>query len=445
MRLTEKLLAFLGRKQQGSAKANSSTIVLSADSVESAIARKLPASLASRYTVERLLGHGAYGVVYLVRDELIGRLVALKVLYQKLLEKQEIYDHFIQEARIAGQFDHKNIVVIYNVEVTDNCACIVMEYLAEGSLSQELENRTEPFSEEEAIEISLGILDALQVTHRIGVTHRDIKPANILFDPKGAAKVSDYGIAHLPSELGGVHSELEYSAVGTPSYMPPEQLRGDRSIDQRADLYAVGAILYEMLSLKLMNKLEENQSLEDLATSLDKNSPVELASHRPDLSRDLCDIVRRLTASDAEERYSSAKEAIVDLRDYLEKNKQEEEREDFVQQTSRVALLEDVLRLLLADGKISTPERKELDKRAARLGVSVSDARLVEKKIRQEMGLAKLESLEVLEATATVFATDGEYSPEELEILKETSSRLGISDKERLSVQDDVLERRQQD
>ena len=102
-----------------------------------------------------------------------------------------------------------------------------MEYLAEGSLALELENREYYENIEEAINIISDILQALSSAHKMHVVHRDVKPENILFDPKGKAKVSDFGIAHLPSKFGGVHSELEYEAVGTPTYMSPEQLNSD--------------------------------------------------------------------------------------------------------------------------------------------------------------------------------------------------------------------------
>jgi len=243
----------------------------------------LPDTLAERYQFQRVLGRGGYGVVYLARDIIIGRLVAMKLLSKKHSDSPEIYNHFIQEARIAGQLDHENIVIIYNVEDEPACTGIIMEYLGEGNLATFLHDKGS-FKETDAVRIAAGILEGLSLAHNMRVIHRDIKPENILFDPKGRPKISDFGIAHLPVDLGGVTGKNEYKPVGTPHYMPPEQLRGDLKIDHRADLYSVGALLFEMLCGVKPYSFTDCIHTEDYLEFIQNNPLKKLREFKPDLT-----------------------------------------------------------------------------------------------------------------------------------------------------------------
>ena len=212
-KISKRLLSLLGIEFD--AVEGGETTLMTDDAVSTGKGLVLPDSLLKRYNIQRMLGFGGYGSVFLARDIIIGRLVALKVLNTALKSHDVIYDHFIQEARIAGQLDHENIVIIYNVEEHPNCACIVMEYLAEGNLALRIQEHG-AFSEKDAVKTIRGILEGLSVAHRMKVIHRDIKPENILFDPKGRPKISDFGIAHLPKSEGGVAGPGEYNPVGTP-------------------------------------------------------------------------------------------------------------------------------------------------------------------------------------------------------------------------------------
>jgi len=410
------------------------------DEVVSGSGLVLPQSLLQRYHVQRMLGHGGYGSVFLARDVIIGRLVALKVLNKGLIAHEVIYNHFIQEARIAGQLDHENIVVIYNVEEHTHCACIVMEYLAEGNLAVRI--KEENFSVVDALRVICGILDGLSVAHRMKVIHRDIKPENILFDPKGRAKVSDFGIAHLPKDEGGVHGKNEFNPVGTPSYMAPEQLRGDKKIDSRADLYSTGAILYEMLSGSRAYKFPKGMSFPEIAKFIDRTPYTPIQELNSNVSDDFAAIVDRLLHKDRNERYSTAMEVLNDITN-LENQAGASEgntSNDDQLYTSPEALLEDVMRLLLVDGIMSPPERRELNKRAERLKVSADKARLMENRIRREMGLPSLETLEEYQAAVTLMAGGGFLSNGQKEELRKASGRLGIKDIERAMIELDALE-----
>ena len=420
---------------------SSETTLMTDEEVSSGKDLVLPDSLLKRYNIQRLLGFGGYGSVFLARDIIIGRLVALKVLNTDLKSHEVIYEHFIQEARIAGQLDHENIVIIYNVEEHPNCACIVMEYLAEGNLAARIEEQG-VFSEKEAVTLIIGILEGLSVAHRMKVIHRDIKPENILFDPKGRPKISDFGIAHLPKSEGGVTGPGEYNPVGTPSYMAPEQLKGSKKIDNRADLYSTGAILYEMLTNQRVYKIPKGLSFEDTVNIVKEENFVPVRELNPDVSPELEVIVNKMLAYERDNRHSSANEVMSDLNQLVVISKTEEKKGDYQDMlfTSSAALLEDVMRLLLVDGVMSPAERREVNKRAERLKVSPEKARLLENKIRKEMSLPSLEILEEYQATVTVMAGDGHLSDKEKEYLKQASDRLGIQDVERQMIENDAIE-----
>ena len=138
-KISKRLLSLLGIEFK--AVKGSETTLMTDEDVISGKGLVLPDSLLKRYNIQRMLGFGGYGSVFLSRDIIIGRLVALKVLNTALKSHEVIYEHFIQEARIAGQLDHENIVIIYNVEEHSNCACIVMEYLAEGNLALRIQEQ----------------------------------------------------------------------------------------------------------------------------------------------------------------------------------------------------------------------------------------------------------------------------------------------------------------
>lgn len=439
--LSNRLLSLLGIKY-ATTEGHGTTLMTEVE-IASGSGLVLPGSLLARYQIQRLLGSGGYGSVFLARDIVIGRLVALKILNQGLAASEVIYSHFIQEARIAGQLDHENIVVIYNVEEHKDCACIVMEYLAEGNLLTRQEEEEGFFDLEEALEIIIGILEGVSVAHKMKVIHRDIKPENILFDPKGRAKISDFGIAHLPKDAGGVFGPGEYNPVGTPSYMAPEQLKGAKDIDCRADLYSVGAIFYELLTGRKVYKFPRDMNFKKIVEMMNEADYQSAGDLRPDLPENMLVIIDKLLNKNRDHRYSSANEVLNELLVIRKEHSSEKEADKRSEQlyTSPDALLEDVMRLLLVDGIMSPAERRELNKRAERLKVSPENARIIENRIRKEMKLPSLETLEEYQAAVTLMAGDGLLSAQEKQILKEASERLGIRDEERAMIEKDTLEK----
>ena len=198
-----------------------------------------------RYRIEERLGGGAMGVIYKAHDPQIDRTVAIKLIRADLLEGSErdsYLTRFEREAQAAGRCTHPNIVAIYDFALHEGNPFLTMEYVPGQSLSQILA-RGSRFDVEGAVSVILQALAALACAHGQGIVHRDIKPANILLLPNGQVKVLDFGISRFNvSSLTDVGS-----VVGTPSYMSPEQGRGDE-IDLRADLFSAAAVLFELLS-----------------------------------------------------------------------------------------------------------------------------------------------------------------------------------------------------
>lgn len=198
----------------------------------------------SRYRIERVLGSGAMGVVYLAFDQQIQREVALKVLHPHLrigAAGEELEQRFLQEARAAARCTHGNIVTIYDFGIHNDESFIVMEYVKGTELKAYL-NRGTPIPLLSACDICVQVLEALAHAHDKGVIHRDIKPANIMVLDNALIKVSDFGVARLDnSDLTGTGM-----MIGTPNYMSPEARIGE-DVDHRSDLYSVGVLLYELM------------------------------------------------------------------------------------------------------------------------------------------------------------------------------------------------------
>ncbi|HEX2642567.1 MAG TPA: protein kinase [Thermoanaerobaculia bacterium] len=201
-----------------------------------------------RYEIVEELGKGAMGVVYLARDPLIGRLVALKTFrigYSiRDHELQQFRARFIREAQSAGILSHPGIVTIHDVveESEDGMAFIAMEYVRGTNLKQILQSG-QPMPLTRVGDIVTQVADALDYAHSQGVIHRDIKPANIILTADNRVKITDFGIAKLDTS----NLTQEGQLLGTPNYMAPEQIQG-REVDHRADLFALGVMLYEMLT-----------------------------------------------------------------------------------------------------------------------------------------------------------------------------------------------------
>src|SRR6267143_2626325 len=216
------------------------------------------------YGILAKIGAGGMGVVYRAHDERLDRDVALKVLPAGALADDAARRRFRKEALALAKLAHPNIGMIFDFDTQDGVDFLAMEYVAGQSLAQKLNAGSLP--EKETLALGAQVAAALEDAHEQGVVHRDLKPGNILITPKGQAKVLDFGLAKvLPqaAEVDLTASLTETPAMaGTLPYMPPEQLRGEPA-DTRADIYTIGAVLYEMATGRRAYPEEQTSRLID--------------------------------------------------------------------------------------------------------------------------------------------------------------------------------------
>jgi serine/threonine-protein kinase len=293
------------------AKAMSETIILGGSSAARSNAATMVIQgggaekpMLGRYQVEKELGKGAMGVVYLGKDPKIGRTVAIKTLALSAEfegdELQEAKDRFFREAETAGRLTHPNIVTIYDAGEEHDLAYIAMEFLKGKDLVPYVKqpNLLPP---DKVLSIVERVADALGYAHTMGVVHRDIKPANIMYEPESdTAKVTDFGIARITDS-----SKTKTGMVlGTPSYMSPEQLAG-KKIDGRSDLFSLGVTLYQMLCGRLPF---EGESMTQLMFAIASNPHPPIRSINPSLPPWIDAIIDKALAKDFTQRFQTGHE-----------------------------------------------------------------------------------------------------------------------------------------
>jgi serine/threonine protein kinase len=264
-----------------------------------------------RYRVERVLGKGSFGVVYLAHDEDLQRAVAIKVPTARLLERPGAADAYLREARIVASLRHDHIVRVLDFGRSDNSACFIVAEYMEGSSLADLLRRRRP-GPAEAAALVADVAEALHHAHQHRLVHRDVKPGNILLDGSGKPYLADFGLALRDEDFGtgGV-------VAGTPQYMSPEQARGEsHRVDGRADIYSLGAVLYHLLTGQVPFRRDNfTELLQDIAAlSLEARPPRQLVA---DLPRELERICLKALAKRAVERYSTAQDFADDLRAML--------------------------------------------------------------------------------------------------------------------------------
>src|SRR5437773_277635 len=198
------------------------------------------------YTLHGKIGQGGVGTVYKATQTSVNRLVAIKVLAPQATKDPSYVSRFFQEARAAGKLSHQNLIAAIDVGEANGLYYFVMEFVT-GRSSREILNAEGPFDAPRALDLALQMCEALDYIHQHQLVHRDIKPENILLTPEGTVKLCDLGLAKSTAAAEQSLTQ-EGIAVGTPYFMSPEQCRGDRDIDIRADLYSLGATLFFLVT-----------------------------------------------------------------------------------------------------------------------------------------------------------------------------------------------------
>ncbi len=260
----------------------------------------MPPEKIGRYEIKSELGRGGMAAVYLAFDPRFKREVAVKVLPPQLLADPVYRARFEREAQTIAALEHPAIVPVYDFGEEEGQLYLVMRYMPGGSLADKLSKGT--LQPTEVVHIIARITSALDQVHARGIIHRDLKPGNILFDQYGEAYLSDFGIARLTEATTTLTGA---AIVGTPAYMSPEQARGDLDIDGRADLYAVGAIIFQMLSGKLPY---ESTTPLGLAMKHITDPVPSINQIRPDLPLVLDQVIETAMAKEPTERYQSGQE-----------------------------------------------------------------------------------------------------------------------------------------
>ncbi|MBQ8782228.1 MAG: Stk1 family PASTA domain-containing Ser/Thr kinase [Clostridia bacterium] len=264
--------------------------------------------LDGRYEIREIIGVGGMAVVYKAYDIIDDRIVAVKVLKDEYLANEEFRRRFKNESKAIAVLSHPNIVRVFDVSYGDKLQYIVMEYV-EGITLKEYIEQQEVINQKEAVYFVMQILRALQHAHDKGVVHRDIKPQNIMLLENGTIRVTDFGIARFSRSETRTLSD---STIGSVHYISPEQARGDVT-DDRADLYSVGVMFYEMLTGKLPFVADSSVSVAIMQLQNDPELPTKV---NPDIPVGLEQIIMRAMKKNVNERYQSAAEMILDLEEF---------------------------------------------------------------------------------------------------------------------------------
>ncbi len=259
-----------------------------------------------KYRVLRLIGEGGMGSVYEAQHEVLGNRVALKFLHPEIASQPGLEQRFLQEAKLSATIDDPHIVRVADVDTAPEGAYLVMELL-QGEPLQAVMDREGPLGTDRSIRFTLQILDGLNVAHRLGVVHRDLKPDNVFVTPSNSGpllKLLDFGIAKLRAEEGYQMTLTRPGAImGTPEYMAPEQAYSADLVDQRSDLYAVGVMLFEMLSGK---RPADGDSPQEIAEKTIKKQVLQLGDLCPHLPPSLVSVVHHAIAASPDDRFADA-------------------------------------------------------------------------------------------------------------------------------------------
>jgi serine/threonine-protein kinase len=278
------------------------------------------------YEIMSLLGAGGMGEVYLAEDSRLGRKVAVKLLTGEFTRDEERVRRFDREARAASALNHPNILTIYETGEVEGGNYIVTEFIEGQTLRHRMENTRMEI--EAALDVARQVASALSAAHQAGIVHRDIKPENIILRPDGIAKVLDFGLAK-PAEPHSLANDTQAPTnfrtgpgivMGTTSYMSPEQVRGMK-VDQRTDIFSLGVLVYEMIAGR---RPFEGETGADIVVSILEKEPLPLAHHASETPAELERIVGKCLRKDRAQRYPSALDLLIDLKDFRSRRSKEQ-------------------------------------------------------------------------------------------------------------------------
>jgi len=257
--------------------------------------------IAEKYVLQQPLARGGMGTVWVAQNKLTERRVAIKFMLPELASTPETLERFFREAKASARIDHPCIVDVLDLgTLEDEAPFMVMEFLEGRSLEGIIE--ASPITPVQAAAVMLDVCNALAAAHTVGIVHRDLKPANIFVAKRGESlvpKILDFGISKITSAMGDIRMTRTGAVLGSPAYMSPEQARGRSDIDGRADIWAVGVILYEAVSGKLpFNGENYNQVM--MSITLDPATPLSMVA--PHVDKDFLALVEACLQKDRDQR-----------------------------------------------------------------------------------------------------------------------------------------------
>src|SRR6267154_1209529 len=278
----------------------------------------LPGRRLGPYEILSAIGAGGMGEVYRARDARLDRIVAIKVLPAHLADRAELRERFEREARTIASLNHPHICTLYDTGHQDGIDYLVMEYLEGQTLAQRLQKGALPL--EQVLQYAIEISEALDKAHRKGVTHRDLKPGNIMLTKTGT-KLLDFGLAKLKQEVAPANAQLselptandpltaQGTIIGTLQYMAPEQLEG-KEADARTDIFAFGAVVYEMATGK---RAFEGKSQASVISAIMSSDPSPMSSLQPMTPPALDRVVKTCLAKEPDKRFQTAHDVRLQL------------------------------------------------------------------------------------------------------------------------------------
>src|SRR5882672_2451283 len=262
------------------------------------------------YTILGKIGQGGMGVVYKATQTSVNRTVAVKILGGNATKDKTYVARFLQEAQAAANLNHKNLIAAIDVGVSNGIYYFVMEFVTGKSCREMMAAQKGPLAENTTLQIAMQMAEVLDHIHQHQMVHRDIKPENILMTGEGTVKLCDLGLAKSTTSIEQSLTQ-EGLAVGTPYFMSPEQIRGDKDVDIRADLYSLGATLYYLLTGK--HPYEGKSAAETMSMHLKEAVP-DPRKVNPQIREDLGWVIQKLMAKERTQRYQTPAEMLEDLK-----------------------------------------------------------------------------------------------------------------------------------